>query len=332
MDKRAAFAPMDFEYDNKHGVVDSHSPFFTSTMNKQSGQSGFQGQAQRLSSFSNQTPSTPVRQSSQSSFLSQIPSLKTPQQFEKEAFRNLRNNIDIDFSSGAENISSPENADNEDTPEQISRASPSKISNNVNVFRGNTSPSKVSFSHVFGKHSGPGRGEIPRKNYSDALARRVHKRKRRDLERDNRIAPRRPSYDSDSEERSRPGSNQGPGRQHSPREMGFIPSILNFVDTHPNLPHTLAYYVQLLLNASIVFFVLYMIYCSWATIRRDVDMKSEETTAETLAEMAVCAREFVENRCDRDSRVPAMETVCNNWEICMKRDPHAVGRARISAV
>lgn len=114
--------------------------------------------------------------------------------------------------------------------------------------------------------------------------------------------------------------------------MGFIPSILNFVDTHPNLPHTLAYYVQLLLNAAIVFFLLYMLYCSWATVRRDVDMKSKETTTETLAEMAVCAREFVENRCDRDSRVPAMETVCNNWEVCMKRDPHAVGRARISAI
>ena len=54
-------------------------------------------------------------------------------------------------------------------------------------------------------------------------------------------------------------------------------------------------------------------------------------SSEILAEMAVCAREFKENKCERDSRVPAMETVCNNWEKCMQRDPYKVGRSRLSA-
>ena len=60
-------------------------------------------------------------------------------------------------------------------------------------------------------------------------------------------------------------------------------------------------------------------------------MASEEAAAETLAEMAACARNFVDNRCEGSSRVPAMEVVCNNWDKCMKRDPTMVGRARVSA-
>ena len=37
------------------------------------------------------------------------------------------------------------------------------------------------------------------------------------------------------------------------------------------------------------------------------------------------------NRCERESRVPAMEGVCDGWEKCMNRDPGRVGRARVSA-
>ena len=97
------------------------------------------------------------------------------------------------------------------------------------------------------------------------------------------------------------------------------------------LPHTLSLYTQFLLNIFAVLFIMYIGWSFWATIRSDVDKKSEEAAAETLAEMAVCAREYVANRCERDLRVPAMEAVCNNWEKCMNRDPGSVGRARVSA-
>ena len=263
---------------------------------------------------------------------SQVPPLKTPQPYGNEAFRNLRDHIDVDFSSGAENLSSPENADNEDTPEPSSRSSPSRINSNITIFRGSSSPSKVSSSNPFSKHNSPGRGEIPRKNYGDALARRVHKRKRRDMDKDNRLMHRRSSLDSNSEERSRPGSSgEGKAQRYPTYEVGFIPSIFSFIEMHPNLPHILSYYVQLLFNVFLVFCFIFIVYSFWATIRQDVDHESEKKVAETLAEMAICAREYVENRCNRDNRVPAMEIVCNNWENCMNQDPNIVGRAKISA-
>ena len=257
---------------------------------------------------------------------------KPAQEFRTPSFTHLREPPVVDFSSGPENQSSPENADNEDTPEQPTRDGLAKGNGAITLFRGHKSPTKTSFSGIFGNHISPGRGEIPRRHYTDAIARRVHKRRRRDHDKDNSLAQRRPSYDSDSEERSRPSSSEGnTTQQRPPQDIGFIPSIFSFIETHPQLPHILSFYAQLLLNVFLVFFFIYIIYSFWSTIRQDVDMKSEEAAAETLAEMAACARNFVENRCDRDSRVPAMEVVCNNWEKCMNRDPSMVGRARVSA-
>ena len=162
----------------------------------------------------------------------------------------------------------------------------------------------------------------------------MRRQRRRDgAEREHRLTNRHASQDSDSEERSRPSSSEGPKitNQAPTREIGLIPSVLSFIDTHPNLPHVLSFYAQLLLNVFLVFFFIYIIYSFWSTIRSDVDKASEEVAAETLAEMAVCAREYVENRCDRESRVPAMERVCDNWEKCMNKDPNSVGRATVSA-
>jgi hypothetical protein len=47
--------------------------------------------------------------------------------------------------------------------------------------------------------------------------------------------------------------------------------------------------------------------------------------------MAVCSKEYLENRCAPNTRVPAMEKACLAWEKCMNRDPTVVGRARVSA-
>ena len=47
--------------------------------------------------------------------------------------------------------------------------------------------------------------------------------------------------------------------------------------------------------------------------------------------MAVCSKNYLENRCAPSSRVPAMEKPCLTWEKCMNKDPTVVGRARVSA-
>lgn len=238
----------------------------------------------------------------------------------------------MDCSSGPENQSSPLNADNEETPEHLQRSNIFKNSGSIVPFAVNKSEKKPS------AYPSSGRGEISRKSHTDALPRRVQKRRRPHAERDVRLVLHQASgYDSDSDSRSRPSSQEGgtsSRRQNlpsQPRELGTIPSIFHFIEKHPNLPHILSYYAQFLLNLFFVLCAMYLSYLFLSTVRSDIDIKSRDVVSETVAEIAACAREYKDNRCDRSSRVPAMETVCDNWEKCMSRDPSQVGRARVSA-
>lgn len=261
--------------------------------------------------------------------------MKPSIQFRNPSFTTPQRPVDTDFSSGPENQSSPGNADNEDTPEPLSRGFLSRPTSSLSHFTGTKLDHKQNPLGALHQFSSPGRGEIPRKSYTDAVTRRVQKRRRRNVERDVRLYGQRESYDSDTESRSRPSSQEGLAtpqpKGRTSEKAGLIPSIFTFIERHPNLPHILSYYAQFLLNVFIVFFMMYLVYSFWSTIRSDVDMKSHEVASETLAEMAACTREFKDNKCDRADRVPAMEIVCNNWEKCMQQDPTKVGRARVSA-
>ena len=113
--------------------------------------------------------------------------------------------------------------------------------------------------------------------------------------------------------------------------MGWITGLFTFIHTYPDAPSIIAKYLQVFFNAVILGGCLYMFWSFYATIRADVDRASEDAMAEVLAEMATCSRNYIENRCAADTRLPALETVCSNWELCMNRDPKAVKRARLSA-
>ncbi|MCJ1339100.1 hypothetical protein MMC09_004389 [Bachmanniomyces sp. S44760] len=349
MESRSHESPMDFQWNDKDGPRDPSSPFPKSAHSIFRNPNGAQGSKRPFSIFGSDTPSTPLRQSVPSE--PPLPTTK-PQDFRTPSFTHVRDNNTIDFSSGPENLSSPEHADNEDTPEPASSNKTNlAIGNgNITLFRGSQSPKKETFTDSFSfKHSSPsGRGEIPKRQHSDALVRKVHKRRRRDINNHHyQLTHRRPSYDSDSEQshsRSRPSSSEGrhdksrsPSKTHKQpphaqtHAIGVIPSLFTFLETHPQLPHILSFYAQLVLNVFLIFSLIYIIYSFYATILSDINQSAEAATAETLAEMASCAREFTDNRCDRDTRVPAMEIVCDNWERCMRKDPKAVGRAKVSA-
>lgn len=216
----------------------------------------------------------------------------------------------------------------------------------------------------FGALPSPGRGELRRGRLADVTTRKVRKRRRQDHH--SRDAAARVAYhrapqqsgsdDDHDDQRTVVDHRHGGYEYHQPQPQprpspaapnhplaaaaeaaaarpseSLIPSVLAWLESHPQLPHVLSFYAQLLLNFFLVFFVMYIIYSFWATVRGDVDRQSEAVAAETLAEMAGCAQQFVANRCERAQRVPAMEAVCDGWERCMNKDPNAVGRARVSA-
>lgn len=177
----------------------------------------------------------------------------------------------------------------------------------------------------------------PRTFYSDTIPRRVYKRRRREadrhvcllLDQDLNCKPDSDALPQPNQQKIDASHQKAPPQQA--QAPGFIPSVFTFVENHPNLPHILSYYTQFLLNLFIVFFMMYLVYSFWSTIRSDVDLRSREVAAETVAEIAICVREFRENRCERSMRVPAMEIMCNFWEKCVNQDPNKVARAMVSA-
>ncbi|KAJ2394638.1 hypothetical protein GGI23_004611, partial [Coemansia sp. RSA 2559] len=100
---------------------------------------------------------------------------------------------------------------------------------------------------------------------------------------------------------------------------------------HRDLPYVISGYLQLGFNMFMVGTVLVIVVNVLLTIRRDVNSKVQEYSAEILHEIAACSKQYADNQCDPLMRVPAMEPLCVAWESCMHRDPTKVGRAKVSA-
>ncbi|KAF7161032.1 hypothetical protein CNMCM5623_006709 [Aspergillus felis] len=322
MAKRSAESPMDFEWQTR-APGDVTSPFYQLSM-----QHDNQKKRPHSTFDSPQKKEIPALRApnSQPFLFSQNPSLsssKNPKSlFGQSAFTTPRK-VDMDFSSGAENMSSPENADNEDTPEQ-----PAKAGHRNSLFG------------MYGKFApSPGRGEIPRLNhYSNALARRVQKRRRRDkvlglqLRNDDSDDDSDRPSSSEGKVASKKNSKQKEGQEGKPTSrLSSFSEFFALLEAHPNVPSILSWWAQLVVNLSLFSLAVYVVFGFVSAIRAEFEQAAEEASDTILAEMAVCAKSYVDNKCAGGERLPALETVCENWERCMNRDPAKVGRAKVSA-
>jgi hypothetical protein len=314
--KRSYESPMDWEWQT-HGPTDPNSPF------PQSKQQGLKGRFLPICfKTGTDSPTGGFESQPQSSFMSTSSTVAPP--FRNPSFTTPRKPFDQDmFSeiSGAE--SSPaDNADAEDTPEP-------KSAKAMTAFTSGPSEKKPIFGRYGAGFTGysPGRAEQRRPKFANAIVNKVRKRKRVDRDHAALIGIR--GSDSDSE-----GESKSKGRGQSfvtQKSQGWFSQLLNGIESHPNLPNVLSYYAQLTLNFFFVGLAIFGVWTFWATIKSDVNKASEEATAIVVAEMAKCARDYVDNGCSKENRPPALEVVCDNWEHCMNRDPNSVGRAKISA-
>ncbi|TVY28592.1 Nucleus export protein [Lachnellula hyalina] len=299
--RRTHESPMDWEWQTK-GPTDPNSPF--PQFKPQPGLNSNFESPKPSSSFinSSSTPATPFRN----------PSFTTPRKpFDPELFSEA---------SGAE--SSPaDNADAEDTPDA------QKASMTMAAFTGGSEKKQL-----FGRYGAsflgysPGRAEQRRGKYGNALAQKVRKRKR--MERDYSVVKsHRDDWDSDSDS----GGSRPTSKGKDEKKPGWISEFLNGIESRPNLPNLLSFYTQLGFNLFLLGLTVFGIYTFWTAVRADVDNAAGEARAEVMAEIGKCARDYVDNRCGPDMRLPALENVCNAWALCMNRDPNSVGRAKVSA-
>lgn len=264
---------------------------------------------------------------SQPFFFSQVPPPPKPpaSPYRAPSFTTPRKPLEVDFSSGPENLSSPEQADNEDTPEAPKVAPVTFAAND-----GKPKEKRNSLFGFYGRFApSANRGDVSKPIHSNALIRRVQKRRRREQNLGRQLVRAHRSSEDTSEDELPAKERKNP--LPPVHEVGYMAGLFTFIESYPNAPSLLAKYLQLFFNSAILLGCLYAMYSFWTTIQADVDRASEDAAAETLAEMAACAKSYVENRCAGNGRLPALETVCSNWELCMNRDPNSVKRAKLSA-
>ncbi|KAK7533906.1 Di-sulfide bridge nucleocytoplasmic transport domain-containing protein [Phyllosticta citribraziliensis] len=353
---KSASIPMDFEYTNRTGPVDNNSPFMVASRARQ--QEGQHTKKRPFESYitPSQTPS--LRDPNNHTFLfSQHPThnFGSPSKVASHSTNRPGSPIksplkDPRFQTPRKldlaDVSSPEdtpgadtdanNADSEATPDTSSMGFRNRA---VNFMAGGRSkpnngesPSKrdekpESWTSKLGRlmvspepKSKSGGGPFTNKGEKRILRRRnAGESTRKPSGRSRRIN----SSHMDSSDDESSNRKTGP---HIPLWRTF----LDYIDDHPDLPNTLSFYVQLGMNVFWMGCVMYVVYAFWSAVQGDVNIAADKAMTQALAEMAKCAQDFKDNDCG-GRRMPALENACMNWEQCMKRDPKAVGRARVSA-
>ncbi|KAF2191010.1 hypothetical protein K469DRAFT_719972 [Zopfia rhizophila CBS 207.26] len=338
--RRGSTVPMEFEYDNQRGPVDQNSPFLSGVNNNHPGKKRPHSVLDSPAKSGFATPNRPqLREPNSQHWLFSQPDGKplpaVPSHVQDPKLWEPRTPVSIaDFSSGGETPNTPTlNEDSEATPDTGLRGKMSRMMSNDS---GKESPKKRReswLSKMFSSSPSPAKGGS-RQHYSHKAENRVMKRRSK-----NRGLIRREEYESDDE-----GSKSRRGKKKSSKQDGTsvppdqqpgmvanLGSFFSYIESHPYLPSILSFYLQLLLNCFLVFGAIYILYCFWHSVTDEVNIQAQKKMVEIMAEIATCAKNYRENKCDPKMRIPAMENLCSNWESCMQRDPKKVARASVTA-
>lgn len=355
---------MEFEFQNGTGPVNCFSPFAQLSQTTQ----GFSQSTKKSASgghvkMSDSFKLTSMIPGSYSTFDSpsksksrQPPSpskpLPAPPAFNALFSTPRKTANDVDDSSAGETPKSPEVRDDSDaTPENITlrsamcrldpasgRTQPTASHRSSPVKEKPTALRKDSWMvKLKSKFNSPGRGEVPRADHSEGMGRKIHRRRKKEVDRQYSRKRRHSVSDSGDEDEQlqispRKASNQHNNALPTPdQKEHWIAAFFTFIGQHPTVPHILSFYAQLAFNVFLLGGCAYLIYCFWSAVQGDVDKKSREAMAEIMIEMTLCAKQYKENNCEPKTRMPALDAVCSNWEKCMNQDPARVGRAKVSA-
>lgn len=127
------------------------------------------------------------------------------------------------------------------------------------------------------------------------------------------------------------GNSSSTATRAMPSAAGKQPSGFWRMFGNPQTPHVLIGYVQLIFNMSIAAIVLYVLASFVLIVRRDIDGRATAHRLKLAQEIALCGKLYGENRCSPETRAPALEQKCREWEAGMQRHPEDVGGGRVLA-
>ncbi|KAF1999610.1 hypothetical protein P154DRAFT_523161 [Amniculicola lignicola CBS 123094] len=360
---RGSTTPMEFEYENKTGPIDSKSPFTTAfpshaakkrKLDRFGTAAGTAPGEQELISgpifgqtgphsvldsplkngFSAQNRMQLREPNSQPYYFPQTQTNKplpsTPSRVQDPKIWGLRTPTSTaDFSSGGETPETPARNDDSEaaTPDtQMSR----KMGQLMDGDRMQPIKRRESFFRsLFSSSPSPTKEkskEASSKLWSKKAENRVMKRRSKKSKQ-----PLSPEYDSDNNGQLARSYDGPSDQQHVAARPATVGDVLSWVEAHPHLPGVMMYWVSFAVNSMIAGFFLYIVYWAWSAVMSDVDVEAQKTINEIMVEIAFCHKEWKANNCDPKMRVPALEDLCGNWEKCMSRDAQKVARARVTA-
>ncbi|KAJ3128216.1 hypothetical protein HK098_004962 [Nowakowskiella sp. JEL0407] len=101
---------------------------------------------------------------------------------------------------------------------------------------------------------------------------------------------------------------------------------------HADLASLIWSYVRLFFSVSVLVLLFSILVAFLLAVQADLKAKANEFARETSRAIAECSKQYILNSCSPiENRAPALETMCNDWEICMMRDPKEVARLQIGA-
>lgn len=178
-----------------------------------------------------------------------------------------------------------------------------------------------------------GKGALARTSYLDPQKDRVRKRTRYDRDKDigstrSRLPGGLDEDDSDYDDYAQDGDR----RKRPAKNMGWLHYILTTISANPDAPIVFSYYLQLFVDAVLAGLLLWGVWGAFTSARSEVIYAAEKAKAEKLAEIDLCSRNYLANKCaPLASRLPALGPACDEWETCMNQDPNSVAGVKASA-
>ncbi|KAI1177858.1 hypothetical protein F4777DRAFT_540611 [Nemania sp. FL0916] len=344
MERRTCESPMDWEYQNS-APMDPSSPFAQSSRLAQDrnifgGSSSFSAFSQNQNGFarapmtpSKPLPPTPMQQQqhlqSPSIFQSSRIQRTSGTPFRNPAFTTPHKPFDADaLSEVSAAESSPAATDGSDFPETPDH------DQSFSLAQMTITPATMSKQNSRFPKKASGKGEISKTVFPTRD--KVRKRKRYNADKDvsGYRLPYRYSGEGDESDYESDEStfepSQAQGSQKKRSRDGWFGSFLSTLQRHPHAPSILGYWLNFGFSLICVTGTVWIGWTIITGLRQDFAGARSLVRSEILDEMAKCRSDYIDNHC-AEGRAPALTALCEQWEICMNKNPDNLKTIQLGA-
>lgn len=138
------------------------------------------------------------------------------------------------------------------------------------------------------------------------------------------------SWDSESDDGGAPGSRSSRGQKGQGKQKGPLESFFYAMNKYPNTPEYVQRWMQLGANVFLISVLTYVCWSVVSTIRSDIYNANLAEHRTIIGQIEACQDKWRINGCQDNDR-PALKVLCDEWHECMRQDPDAIMRVKVTA-